>query len=126
MHIEHIAIYVHDLEAEREFYCRYFGGTSNAKYTNPDKGFSSYFISFAGGARLELMHNDAVANSPQPQTTGWHHISISTGDKKSVDELVDRLVTDGYELTGGPRTTGDGYYEATIVDPEGNTVEITV
>jgi lactoylglutathione lyase len=31
----------------------------------------------------------------------------------------------GFSIIGEPRTTGDGYYESVISDPEGNLIEIT-
>ena len=58
--------------------------------------------------------------------TGYAHIAFSVGSKEKVDELTDRLRTDGYEIVSGPRTTGDGYYESCIVVLEENQIEITV
>ena len=55
MRIEHVALYVSDVERAREFFVRYFGGSANALYHNETPGFRSYFISFSDGARLELM-----------------------------------------------------------------------
>ncbi len=43
-----------------------------------------------------------------------------------MDQLTSRLRAEGYEVVGGPRTTGDGYYESCIVGIEGNQIEITV
>ena len=54
MKIHHIAIWTFHLEKLREFYTRYFNGTSNEKYINSQKGFESYFISFESGATLEI------------------------------------------------------------------------
>ena len=56
---------------------------------------------------------------------GLAHFSINVGSKTAVDNLTERLRTDGYIIKGEPRTTGDGYYESVILDPEGNYVEIT-
>ena len=55
MKIEHIAMYVKDLEGARDFFVKYLGGTSNSGYHNKTTGFRSYFISFDDGARLEIM-----------------------------------------------------------------------
>ena len=57
MKIEHIAMYVNDLEAARDFFIKYLGGRSNDGYHNAKTGFRSYFISFEDGARLEIMNN---------------------------------------------------------------------
>lgn len=125
MKIEHIAIWVSDLEKTRDFYVNYFGGTSNELYYNPKKNFSSYFISFDEGCRLELMYRPDITNTMNGEGLGITHFAISVYSKSKVDELTEKLRTDGYAIAGEPRTTGDGYYESVILDPEGNRVEIT-
>lgn len=55
MKIEHIAMYVNDLEGAKEFFEKYFGARSNKKHHNKTTGFQSYFLSFENGARLEIM-----------------------------------------------------------------------
>ncbi|MCR5558490.1 MAG: VOC family protein [Butyrivibrio sp.] len=127
MKIEHIAMYVNDLEAARDFFVKYLGGTSNDGYHNKNTDFRSYFISFEDGARLELMTKPEIIDAEKPLSrTGYAHIAFSVGSKKKVDELTDQLREDGYEIVSGPRTTGDGYYESCIIAIEGNQVEITV
>lgn len=126
MRIEHIAIWVNDLEKMREFYSLYFEAKASGKYINPLKEFSSYFLSFENGARLEIMNKPGLESSPQPTMAGWTHIAISVGSKNAVDELTGRLKKDGYTITGNPRITGDGYYESVVLDPEGNQIEITI
>ena len=64
MRIEHIALYVNDLEAAKEFYCRCFGAKSGERYHNPKTGFQSYFLQFAGGTRLELMTAPELEDAP--------------------------------------------------------------
>ena len=49
-----------------------------------------------------------------------------TGSEAEVDALTTRLRNDGYRILDGPRRTGDGYYESTVLDPDGNRIEITV
>ena len=129
MRIEHVAIWTHDLERLRQFYETYFGGTAHAKYVNPRKQFESYFLTFANGARLELMQMSGVPlskNDTEQQFTGYIHIACSIGSREAVDALTDRLQHDGYRILDGPRTTGDGYYESVVLDPDGNRLEITV
>ena len=129
MRIEHIAIWTHNLERLRNFYETYFGGTANTKYVNPRKQFESYFLTFADGARLELMHMPGLPqskNDVEQQFTGYIHIAFSVGSRATVDVLTDRLRADGYRIIDGPRTTGDGYYESSVLDPDGNRIEITV
>ncbi len=126
MRIEHIAIWVQDLEGMKSFYETYFNAISNDRYINPQKKFSSYFLSFENGCRLELMQREDVKTQGEEERLGLAHFAVSMGDKKSVDDLSLKLLNDGYEIVGQPRTTGDGYYESVIKDPEGNLVELTV
>ena len=127
MLIEHVALYVNDLEAARDFFVRYLGGQSNAGYHNPKTGLRTYFISFDGGARLEIMSRPEMADLEKPSArTGYAHIAFAVGSRERVDELTALLRADGYEVVSGPRTTGDGYYESCIVAIEGNQIEITI
>ncbi|MBD7914657.1 VOC family protein [Clostridium sp. Sa3CUN1] len=127
MRIEHIAMYVNDLEKAKKFFEKYFDAKSNELYHNKNTNFKSYFLTFDDGARLEIMNkpemNDSEKNLVQ---TGFIHIAFSVGSKEKVDELTMELKKDGYNVISGPRTTGDGYYESCIVGIEGNQIEITI
>lgn len=125
MKIEHLALWVADLERTKEFYCTYFGATSNKRYHNPQKGFSSYFLTFQGEARLEIMSREDIKNPTSPNSLGYAHLAISVGDREVVIAKTEELRTAGYEVYSEPRTTGDGYFESVIKDPEGNMIEIT-
>ena len=126
MKIEHIALYVNDLEAARDFFVTFLGGKSNGGYHNPNTDFRSYFISFDDGARLEIMTKPELSDPEKPlNRTGYAHIAFSVGSREKVDELTERLRSAGYQVVSGPRTTGDGYYESCIVVIEGNQIEIT-
>jgi lactoylglutathione lyase len=125
--IEHVALWTPDLERARAFYERYFDVSAGEKYVNPEKDFSSYFLEFASGARLELMHTSNLdPASEEPPAAGYAHIAISVGSEHAVDTLTERLRDDGYAIHGEPRWTGDGYYESVVLDPDGNRIEITV
>ena len=125
--IEHVALYVNDLEDAREFFARYFGAKSNELYHNPKTGFRSYFLSFEDGARLEIMNKpDMPETGHKTFRTGYIHLALSVGSRERVDELTARLKADGFEITSGPRVTGDGYYESCVRAFEDNLVEITV
>ena len=126
MRIEHIAMYVNELEAARDFFVTYLGGKSNEGYHNRNTDFRSYFISFDDGARLELMTKPEMVDQEKPlNRTGYAHIAFSIGSKEKVDTLTAELKDAGYMVVSGPRTTGDGYYESCIVAIEGNQIEIT-
>ena len=127
MRIEHVAMYVNDLEAARDFFIKYLGASSNDGYHNQKTGFRSYFISFSDGARLEIMNKPQMDDAEKTLArTGLIHIAFSVGSRERVDELTEELKRDGYEVVSGPRTTGDGYYESCVIGIEGNQIEITV
>lgn len=126
MKIEHLAIWADDLELLRKFYIKYFNVSCGNKYVNPIRNFSSYFLSFEEGqTRIELMH---IPNMQSPDSRGnlkgLAHFAISIEEKDAVDTLTEKLRKDGYTIASEPRTTGDGYYESAVLDPEGNYVEI--
>lgn len=127
MKIDHIAIWAEDIELLRKFYMQYFNMNCNDRYFNPKKNFSSYFLSFdEGGARIEIMNipgKDAPAS--RGDLKGLAHFAISVGSKKNVDDMASKFKKDGFTILSQPRTTGDGYYECAIADPEGNYIEIT-
>jgi lactoylglutathione lyase len=126
--IEHVALWTDDLERICAFYQTYLNAGVGPRYTNPRTGFASHFLTFASGARLEVMrHPDlqAAASGERPARTGFAHLAFALGAKTEVDALTARLERDGYRVVSGPRTTGDGYYESCVLDPDGNRVELT-
>ncbi len=125
--IEHVAVWVRDLERMRVFYVDRLGATSSALYHNDATGFRSHFISFPEGARLELMSRpDVVAERSRDATlAGYAHLALTLGSRAAVDREVEALEAAGVVILSRPRTTGDGYYEAVIADPEGNLIELT-
>ena len=106
---------------------KYFNATANQEYHNQKTDFRSYFLSFDGGARLEIMNKPSLTDKKKEASqTGYIHIAFSLGSKEAVDELTIKMRSDGYEVVSGPRTTGDGYYESCIIGLEGNQIEITI
>lgn len=129
MNIEHIALWCRNIEAMKAFYKKYFNARASDKYINPAKGFSSYFLDFESGARLEIMEMSSIPesrNNPYDQSTGYIHLAISVGSQAEVEALTARMGEDGYEILDGPRRTGDGCFESVVLDPENNRIEITV
>ena len=127
MRIEHVALYVNELEEARDFFVNYLEGHSNDGYHNKNTGFRSYFICFDSGARLEIMSKPGMLDDEKDlNRTGYAHVAFSVGSRERVNELTSKLRDAGYTVVSGPRTTGDGYYESCIVAVEGNQIEITV
>ena len=127
MKITHIAIWTTDLEGMRNFYLHYFDASSSSGYYNHTKDFRSYFIYFNGDCSIELMQMPTIPKSRnilEKQYLGITHFAISVGSKTKVDELTRKLKDDGFRVISEPRTTGDGFYESAILDPEDNRVEI--
>jgi lactoylglutathione lyase len=129
MKIDHIAIWVKDLEKAKYFYVHYFGMLCSEKYVNSKTQFSSYFLSCEGAeTRIELMHRPEISSSPDrnADSIGLTHFAIEVDSKDTVNSLTDKLREDGYKIIGEPRRTGDGYYESVVEDCEGNHVEISM
>lgn len=127
--IEHLAVWVNDLEAMRTFYQQHFGARANDLYHNQKKGFRSYFLTFPGGGpRLELMQRPDVPDelAPGKEVRGFTHFAMALGSESAVEELTETLRAAGCTVVGEARTTGDGYYESVVLDPEGNRLELTV
>lgn len=122
--LEHVGLWVRDLDAVAAFYARYFGARIGDRYQNPRKGFESRFLEFSGGARLEIMRRTDVITRGGDDQLGLAHVALTVGDEAAVNSLAARLSADGFALLDGPRHTGDGYYECVVRDPEGNRVEI--
>lgn len=128
MRLDHIALWTDDIDRLVLFYTRYFDARPGARYVNAGKGFESCFLSFEGGARIEIMKTTTLALLAHEKGTprsGLTHFCLATGAEEAVDALTQRLRDDGYAVLDGPRRTGDGYYESVIADPDGNRVEIS-
>lgn len=129
IHIEHVALWSDDIDRLAQFYVTHFRATAGAKYRNPGKGFESYFLTFERGARLELMKTtslETVRAARGAQRMGLTHLAFATGSEAEVDALTSRLAQAGCEVIDPPHRTGDGYYESTVLDPDGNRLELTV
>jgi len=123
--LEHVGVWVADIDTVAAFHAKYFGAQSSELYRNPRTGFTSRFLTYGGGARLELMTRADVSQRASTEQLGLAHLALNVGDEAAVDALAARLRADGLTPDSGPRRTGDGYYECVIRDPEGNRVEIT-
>lgn len=128
MNINHVALWAHDIELLKDFYCRWFNASATPEYHNPIRGLTSYLLSFPdGGATLEIMNEPEISDIGScRKLRGFCHIAISLGSQEAVDGFTDRMRYEGVTILGNPRRTGDGFYESVIADPEGNIVELTV
>ena len=125
MEVNHIALYVNDLENIKKFYIKYFGAKSNEMYYNPTTGLKTYFLEFSNGCKVEIMTKENLNSIPKElNNAGYIHISFSVGSREEVNILTKKLEGDGYKIISQPRITGDGYYESCILDPENNQIEI--
>jgi lactoylglutathione lyase len=125
MKINHIALYVNNLENMKLFYEKYFNAKSNKMYHNLKTGLKTYFLEFNGECRIEIMSKENLNNIIKDiNNMGYIHIAFSVGSKDKVNEITNLLENDGYKIISKPRTTGDGYYESCVVDPENNQIEI--
>jgi lactoylglutathione lyase len=123
--IEHVAIWVRDLERMCHFYEAMLGATRGAPYQNPGNGVRSIFVSFGDGARVELMSQPGQGEGrPEPSGFGYAHLALRLGTRAAVDGTVARLEHQGVVILSRPRVTGDGYYEAVLADLEGNRIEL--
>ena len=125
MKINHIAIYVFDLEKTKMFYETYFGGKANAQYHNSKTGLKTYFLSFDDGCGLEIMTKPNITEiDNSKEFIGFTHLAFETNSRESVVHLTNRLRSDGYTVLTEPRITGDGCYLSCVCDPDGNRIEI--
>lgn len=127
MKVEHLAIWTYNLDGMRSFYMHYFDASSSEVYYNHSREYRSYFLSFDGDCRIELMEMPGIPkskNNPLKQFTGIIHLAFKLGSKDKVNELSATLREDGYKIISAPRTTGNGNYESVFLDPDGNRVEI--
>lgn len=126
--IDHIAIWTTDIDRLAAFYAQYLGASVGARHTNPAKRFESRFLTFEGGARIELMHTSLLEPARVErgaERMGLTHLAIVVGPERRVDDLTSTLREAGFEVVDAPRRTGDGYYESVVLDPDGNRIELT-
>ena len=85
MKLDHVAIWAVDIELMRTFYEKYFDARANQKYDNERKRFTSYFLTFPGGGRLELMHRPDIERIADSQGSrefiGYAHLGVELGSR---------------------------------------------
>jgi lactoylglutathione lyase len=129
MTLEHVAIWTDNLERLKDFYCTYFDGLANKKYTNEKNQFQSYFLSFKSGARVEIMSRPDIPENANDRVILQHrgiiHLAFGVDTKQEVEDKAAQLKSKGFPILSGSRATGDGYYEFETLDPDNNRLEVT-
>ena len=125
MNIEHVAIYVNNLEVEKDFFVKYFGAKISDEFGYFPNGFACCFLAFNNGLLLEIWHVNGMFDPKKAKyRSGYHHIALNVGDKNAVNNLTQQMEDDGVYIVAAPRLTGDGYYASIVTDPEGNEIEL--
>lgn len=125
MRIDHFSLFTMDLEGMKQFYEVYFRAVPGKMYHNPTTGLRTFFLTFPDGGRLEIMSLPGLnASQAEKPACGYAHLALGVGNRGAVDALTEKLRSDGIRVKSGPRTTGDGYYESCVIDPDGNQVEL--
>lgn len=125
MRLAHVALWTSDLDAAARFWATHFGAEIGDEYVSHNRpGFRSRFLKLLDGSALELMTGPWIDAPAEGERAGWAHVAISLGSAEAVDAAAVRFAAEGL-LVSGPRTTGDGFYEAVVRAPDGALVEIT-
>lgn len=129
MTIDHVAIWTTHLEKMKDYYVRYFNGIANKKYSNDEKQYESYFVSFDSGTRIELMQKPGIPenlnDTVEKQYLGIIHLAFGVENMSLVNQKLNELLGAGYRILRGPRKTGDGYWEFETLDPDNNRIEVS-
>ena len=73
---------------------------------------------------MELMSRPDVQNTPvEENRLGLTHFAFSFDSKEDILQQTEMLRSAGYTIAGEPRTSGDGYFESVVLDPDGNRIE---
>lgn len=127
MFIDHISMYSDHPEKTKEFYEKYFKGESNQGIKNEYTDTLAYWLSFGGGgtAKLEIVNRPEISNLGKNHIDlGYLRLAFMQDSQEEVDDLVNQLKADGYQVLKEPALNEDGYYSGVILDPEDNQVEI--
>jgi lactoylglutathione lyase len=125
MTLEHVALWTPNLERARQFYGDYFGAVATDWYRDPGRQISAYFLSFASGARLELLQPAKLLAAGRGPVVGCAHLAFMSGSAVNVQALTERLRQAGHPIISEPGPTTQGRYQSVIADPDGNLIEIT-
>jgi lactoylglutathione lyase len=101
------------LKGLRPWYESRLGRQTVELYVNGAR-LSSYFVELGDGPRLELMH----AGKSRTRAVCPRRVLARLARAR-------RRTRGGAQNGRRPRTTGDGYDEAVVLDPDGDRVELT-
>ena len=98
MFVEHIAVWVRDLEKKMaEFYETYFGAQRSEKISQHQDWVSILFLRFDSGSRIELTTKQHL-HPGGTDTLGYTHLAMALKSQAEVDAYAQRFVSDGFLL----------------------------
>ena len=113
MRIEHVGLWVRDIDRVAAFYAKYFAARVGELYQNPRKGFESRFLEFGSGARLEIMKRTGVGERATAELLGFAHVAIAVEGVHHAAQALARIDGTGRIINGqARRTLGDGHPRA--------------
>jgi catechol 2,3-dioxygenase-like lactoylglutathione lyase family enzyme len=113
--IDHVALYVTDLEGSRRFYERALEPLGYAVSAEMEG-----FVGFAHEGSLRL----ALRTGKEASTTG--HVAFQADDRPTVDAFHAAATSAGGTDEGAPGVRENyhaSYYAAFVADPDGNNIE---
>ena len=123
MKLHHIAIWTFRLEELKEFYVPASEEKAMRNTLIPRKDLS-HTLFLSRGTDLELMSRTDVQNTPiEENRIGLTHFAFTFPSQEEVLRFTEQMRSEGYTIAGEPRTSGDGYFESVVLDPDGNRIE---
>lgn len=123
--LEHVAVWTPDVDRLVAFYTRWLAAQAGPPYRNPRTGLHTVFLTWPDcPTRLEVMARPDVSLPSAGPRLGYAHLALTVGPPEEVDRMTRELAAAEVRIAGQPRWTGDGYYEAVLLDPDGNPVEL--
>jgi len=120
--IAHVAYQVRDLEASLDFYCRGLGLREAFRLYDEEGRTRIVYIQVAGDDFIELFPPRGEAPAAVPgRAPSFRHLSLEVDDMgRTLQELAAR----GVHPENPPRLGKDHNWQAWLVDPDGNRIEL--
>ena len=118
--IGHSAYRVKDIDASLSFYAK-LGINEAFRMQRPDGSLGIVYLLMGGGQFVELFPNGTEQVSVGQQTIGYAHLCLEVDD---MGKTVADIEAKGVVLDRPIRLGGNGNYQAWVVDPDGNRIEL--